>query len=179
MIQTPGAERTGKVAPLPDPIQFILSEHDRQLEVCDALETLISVLDLEPVSGRASALLGFLTVDLPLHIEDEERDLFPMLRARCGALGEMGEVLEQLAVEHEEDRELASLIVADLKALRDGRAPAHAVRFHSNARAFCELQRRHLIWENRLVLSLAARRLSAADKAELGQRMSERRMAAT
>ena len=175
MTQTTDAEKVAKAAPLPDPIKFILNEHDRQLEICDALETLISVLDLEPVAGRASALLRFLTVDLPLHIEDEEQDLFPMLRAHCGAQGEIGEVLDQLAVEHEDDRDLACPIVADLEALSEGRAPSHPLRFHGNARAFCELQRRHLIWENRLVLPLAERHLSVADKAELGRRMAERR----
>ncbi len=175
MSQTAGAEKSGDISPLPDPIDFILHEHDRQVEICDALETLISVLDLEPVRARAGALLHFLTVDLPLHIEDEELDLFPLLRARCEPSDEMAEVLDQLTLEHEEDRELASVIVADLTALRDGREPSHMVRFHSNVRAFCELQRRHLIWENRLVLPLARGQLSVADKADLGQRMIARR----
>ena len=177
MTQIAGAEKSDNISPLPDPIEFILHEHDRQIEICDALETLISVLDLEPVKARAGALLHFLTADLPLHIEDEELDLFPLLRARCGPSGEMAEVLDQLAQEHEEDRELASVIAADLTALRDGREPSHTVHFRSSARAFCELQRRHLVWENRLVLPLARTQLSAADQAELGQRMIARRAA--
>lgn len=157
MTQVHGAKGAG-AAPLPDPIRFILDEHDRQLAICDGLDTLISVMSLEPVADRVGALLHFLTTDLPLHIEDEELDLFPMLRSRCGAQGETGEILDQLATEHEEDRELANLIAADLKALHEGRAPNHPTLFHSNARAFCELQRRHLLWENRLVLPLAERR---------------------
>ena len=155
-------------APLPDPVRFILTEHDRQLANCDALETLISVMSLEPVEDKAGTLLRFLTTDLPLHIEDEEQDLFPMLRARCGVRGETGEILDQLAMEHEDDKELANLIVADLSALHDGCPPSQPILFHSNARAFCELQRRHLLWENRLVLPLADKHLRAADKSALG-----------
>lgn len=177
MTRSAGDGAARQPAPLPDPIEFIRHEHERQIEFCEALETLISVLDLAPVRDQAGKLRGFLIADLPRHIEDEEQDLFPLLKARCGQSGATAEILDQLASEHEDDRELAALIADDLGALHNGHTLADPTRFHYNARTFCELQRRHLIWENRLVLPLAGRQLSAADKADLGQRMTDRRAA--
>jgi hypothetical protein len=63
--------------PLPDPIQFILQDHDRQVEMCSRLEKLISASEAEPIAEWAVSLLSFLTGDLPLHVTDEELDLFP------------------------------------------------------------------------------------------------------
>jgi len=44
-----------------------------------------------------------------------------------------------------------------------------------NVRAFCEMQRRHLNWENRVVLPLAQTLLTEEDKQDLAQRMVARR----
>ena len=165
----------GAVAPLPDPVRFVFNEHDRQLEACSALEGLVNVMQLEPVEQRAATLLGFMTEDLPLHIEDEEQDLFPLLLSRRADRRDIEPMLAQLTAEHEDDKELARLIVVDLQAIAGGHALDQPARFHRNVRIFCELQRRHLVWENRLVLPMADRCLSLTDKTELGRRMIKRR----
>ena len=56
-----------------------------------------------------------------------------------------------------------------------GRQPADAVEFGHAARAFSVFQRRHLAWENGTVLPLARKRLTAADQADMGRRMADRR----
>lgn len=161
--------------PLPDPIQSIVQDHDRQLEICSGLENLISAQSAEPVAEWAISLHSFLTEELPLHVQDEELDLFPKLISRRPPASNLGEILEQLASEHEVDEGLADLVIKDLDAVAKGKSPEHPLRFQMNVRAFCEMQRRHLNWENRVVLPLAQTLLTEGDKQELARRMAARR----
>ena len=161
--------------PLRDPIAFIRHEHDRQFELCSALEDLVGALELEPVAEWAASFLDFLSRDLPLHIDDEELSLFPILAARHGSESELGVILEQLASEHDTDRGLADLIVEDLEVIAKGESPSQPARFFMNVRAFCETQRRHLNWENRIVIPWAETLLTEADKVDLGRKMAARR----
>ena len=67
-----------------DPIELIYRDHERIRRVCDKLNALAQDLD-GPVAPRLAAeVLRFLERDLPLHLADEEKDLFPLLRARAG-----------------------------------------------------------------------------------------------
>jgi len=163
------------MSPAPDPIGFVSWDHERQLEVCSGLEKLVSASPAEPVAEWAVSLLSFLTEDLPLHVQDEELDLFPKLISRRPPAGNLGEILEQLISEHEVDEGLADLVVRDLKAVARGGSPEHPLRFQMNVRAFCEMQRRHLSWENNVVLPLAQTLLTEGDKQDLAQRMAARR----
>ena len=161
--------------PYPDPIGFISWDHERQLEVCGGLEKLVSASPVEPAAEWAVSLLSFLTDQLPLHIQDEELDLFPILISRQAPTSNLGEILEQLLTEHEVDQGLADLVVDDLKAVAKGDTPDQPQRFQMNVRAYCEMQRRHLNWENRVVLPLAETLLTDADKQDLARRMAARR----
>jgi len=171
-LEAPPAE--SRKEPSPDPIQFILQDHDRQLEICSGLETLISASEAEPIAEWAVSLLCFLTRDLPRHVKDEELDLFPRLNARRPPESNLGDILDQLVAEHETDRGLADLVIEDLRAIAEGRPPEYPIRFQMNVRAFCEMQRRHLNWENRVVLPLARTLLTEEDKQDLAQRMVAR-----
>ncbi len=167
------------MATLQDPIEFILEEHDRQLEICDRLENLINALEFEPCARMAASLLGFLTEDLPAHIEDEEQDLFPMLASQRGNDQDLAIILDQLVSEHELDRSLVEPIVDSLGQIADGRALADSRRFCMDVRAFSVAMRRHINWENRVVLPAAERNLSEKDRARLGARIANRRQILT
>ena len=160
---------------LPDPIQFILQDHDRQVETCSRLEELISASETEPVADWAASLVSSLDRDLPLHVKDEELDLFPRLKSRRPPESNLGDILDQLITEHQTDEGLADLVIEDLRAIAEGALPEYPVRFQLNVRAFCEMQRRHLNWENRVVLPLAQRLLTEEDKQDLARRMIARR----
>ena len=163
---------------LQDPIAFILDEHERQLEVCDHLEDLMMNPDSEATKSVASAVFVFLTEDLPRHIEDEECDLFPALASRKDSHGDLPVILDQLVSEHELDRGLVEPIVEELRGIVDGQIPAGSKRFCVNARAFTEAMRRHLNWENRIVLPLAEKVLTEQDRREMGRKMADRRRSA-
>ena len=161
--------------PYPDPIGFITWDHERQLEICSGLEKLVSAQPAEPAAEWAVSLHSFLTEDLPLHVQDEELDLFPKLISRQPPASNLGEILEQLIAEHEVDEGLADLVIRDLARVATGASPEHPLRFQMNVRAFCEMQRRHLNWENRVVLPLAQSLLTEGDMQDLAHRMAKRR----
>jgi hypothetical protein len=107
MRKSPGVEASptgSRKEPLLDPIQFILQDHDRQLEICSGLEKLISASEAEPIAEWAVSLLSFLTRDLPLHVKDEELDLFPRLTSRRPPESNLGDILDQLVTEHRGSR---------------------------------------------------------------------------
>jgi len=160
--------------PSGDPIAFMLQEHDRQLDICARLETLISSDSSAWKVPTVSPLLQFLAEDLPIHIADEEQDLFPMLLARQESDPNLPVILDQLVSEHELDHGLIEPIMDDLRQLAEGRELTDRTRFCVQVRTFTEALRRHLNWENRVVLPIAERVLSAEDCAELGVRIAAR-----
>ena len=158
-----------------DPLGMILAAHARQRQLCDRLDELVKELEVEPVAELAHELLDFLKSELPRHTEDEERDLFPLLRWRCEPEDGIEHILDQLSSEHELDKDLVDFMVEDLELMASGHALPNPIRFLMNAKEFAETQRRHLSWENRTVLPIAERRLNAGDLADLGRAMAERR----
>ncbi len=160
---------------LGDPLDFIRDDHARQLRMCNLLDAFTEKLELEPVMPLASALLEYLTGDLPLHTEDEERDLRPALEERCEPEDNLDEVLKQLTKEHELNRDLVSFMIEDLEALADGRTLSNPVRLMMNVKEFSETQRQHVTWEERVLLPLARQRLTAEDLAAIGRNMAKRR----
>lgn len=160
---------------LGDPLEFIRDDHARQLRMCNLLDAFTEKLELEPVMPLASALLEYLTGDLPLHTEDEEQDLRPVLEQRCEPEDNLDEVLKQLTREHELNRDLVSFMIEDLEALADGRTLSNPVRLMMNVKEFSETQRQHVTWEERVLLPLARQRLTADDLANIGRNMAKRR----
>ena len=157
------------------PLDAIRHEHARQAILCDILDALSDARAFAARQASLAPVHTYLSEDLTWHTEDEEHDLFPMLRARCQPGDEIEAILGQLSREHALDRDLADFLCGDLAAClaRPGATPP--MRFFINARAFAETQRRHLGWENSLILPLARRRLSADDVSALGHAMAARR----
>lgn len=158
-----------------DPLGVILHEHRRQRKICDELDSLANSLGDRPVIERAKALLVYLTEDLPLHTEDEEMDLFPLLARRCVPEDGVDAILEQLSSEHTLDKDVVEFIVSDLKLVAGGMSLANPVRFYMNVHGFAVTHRRHLAWENQVVVPLARKRLTDTDIEELGRAMATRR----
>lgn len=157
------------------PLTAILSEHDRQLVISEWLLQLANDQRLRPVLEEAAALLAFLTRDLPLHHKDEEDDLFPMLRLRCTSEDAIDGILAELDRDHAAESFLIRDIDVDLGVIVDGRELENPGRFFTSLRIFAEGQKRHLLWENKVVLPLARRRLTRKDLEALGRNMAARR----
>ncbi len=160
---------------IPYPIEFLFTEHDRLRVVCAALERVADDCTAGDARENAAFALSYLENELPLHIADEEEDLFPLLERRCDPDDEIDTILDLLNDEHEADQEYQLRLLEPLRSIAAGRRPADAVEFGHAARAFSVFQRRHLAWENGTVLPLARKRLSEADQADLGRKMAARR----
>jgi hemerythrin-like domain-containing protein len=157
------------------PVDFLAAEHERQLAICDLLDHLAHNPRHAAASGELTQVRDYLVHELPLHTEDEEQDLFPVLAERCPKTDNVQEIFGLLRREHDTDKVLIDELVANLDALIGGQALADPSAFMANALAVSEAERRHLAWENAVVLPRALRHLTAEDCAALTRAMAARR----
>ncbi len=158
-----------------DPLHIILTEHDRQRRVAEWLWTHSDDQRLAPIQEQIATLLAYLTRDLLLHHRDEEDDLFPVLRARCVPTDGIETILAELDRDHAAESFLVRDIAVDLRVVAESRDLEAPARFFTGLRIFAEGQRRHLSWENRVVMPLAGKRLTRQDLETLGRNMAARR----
>lgn len=176
-----GKDPAAVVEPIPEnlfrePLDFVYADHFRQRVLCNVLEWLVSSDgDDGDATVQVAGALAYLKRDLPWHIEDEEQDLFPRLAARCSVEDRCNEILGILSADHAEDERLAAHLIAALEALAAGGSSRANPDLARTAGLFIGTQRRHLTWENGIVLPLARRRLQAADLAAMGRAMAQRR----
>ena len=108
------------------------------------------------------------------HHQDEEQDLFPLLRRYAGERGR-GDVLaalDELAHEHRSMDDVYARIRARLDDVAEARSPRLDIEQVAH---FAWLYRRHIMREEALAFGFAAEALTAAERAELGARMAARR----
>ncbi|WP_193368796.1 hemerythrin domain-containing protein [Pelagibius marinus] len=159
---------------LDDPLDFFFAEHFRQRELCNLLEEMARADRLD--RRLAAEVIAFLRHDLVLHIQDEEEDLYPMMRRRCPPEDEIERVFTALTAEHAGGRVLAERMNTGLEAaLREGRAGAAQSGLREAMLEFARSERRHLALENAVVLPLARRRLTPKDLEAMAVRMRARR----
>lgn len=158
-----------------DPIAFLFAQHDRQLVICAALDRLAAAPGDKSARETANLILGYAETEMPLHLADEEEDLFPRLIARCDPEDGLDNIIDQLEHEHETDSALYKRLEHELKIIASGDQPAHPEVFAADATAFAMLQRRHLNWENGTILPLARQKLTPEDLDDMRVAMSARR----
>lgn len=167
------------IEPLPpelvhEPLNWLFAEHYRHRQLCQLIERVGTATVL--LREEAQEILTFLRHDMPLHVIDEEDDLFPLLRRRCQATDELDTVLGALSAEHRDDLEHARGVIASLEAaLANGHSPA---RDRETRRLFTDYamhERSHIALENAVVLPIARLRLTAADLKSLSTRLAARR----
>lgn len=157
------------------PLDFLHGEHYRQRCVLGHLDQLAATDSDAARRAIAKAVLDFLKQDLPIHIADEEMDLFPRLRAQCAADDNVDALLGILTAEHEADEALAQAVATGLEQLLAGPRREITGELQAAIRAYVETQRRHLAWENAIILPLAAKRLQPADLRAMARSMAVRR----
>jgi hemerythrin-like domain-containing protein len=161
---------------LREPLEFMLADHYRQRAVLTLLDTLSRGRANSDVRRRvAQAVLAFLRVDLAHHVADEQSDLFPLLRRRLEPGSPLVGVIDQLQAEHAADADTIVRLGAMLGEMAAHPAAQADVRFRVAAGAFVHAQRRHLAWENAVVMPMLRAHLTSSDLRELGRRMAARR----
>lgn len=160
---------------LPDnPIGWFLAEHQRHRQFCELMRTAATakVFDEELTTW----LLDFVVHELAQHIGDEERDFFPMLRARALPEDDVNEVLGRLSGEHAKDLGHAQSVQGHLETCLRLRAPIGRSAVRRRAlEDFATQELHHLALENAVVLPLARLRLTPEDLETLGRKLAARR----
>jgi hemerythrin-like domain-containing protein len=150
-----------------DPLDWLAGVHAELRAVCTLLERLIGGATVD--AGERHAAAAFVGDVLPMHLRDEEEDLFPLLRRRCTEEDEIGRILGVLGAEHGQEGEHTARVVAIL---------ARTTLTASCRRtlvAFTRQQREHVAIEDGVVLPIARMRLGRRDLATLRGRMVARR----
>ena len=160
---------------LREPLDYLVADHYRQQRLCDALDLLVLSPECPAAALTAAAIVEYLVAEFPLHIADEETDLFPRLRARCLPADDVGDLLDGLEQDHAADTSLARGIASYLADYPSRQSGAGIPKFERLANAFVLTERRHLAMEADLLVPLARRRLSAEDLEQIGRAMAARR----
>ena len=158
-----------------NPLDMIYQEHEQQESVFAKLEQIADDLP-DSVDGNMVAEVSvYLKQNLALHIRDEEDGLFPLLAKRALPEDNYGAILAQLQLEHMVDESYAYELSAALEEIARGERPKDPNTLGHMLRACFESHRRHLAWENTIVLPLAKKRLTSDDLEELARVMRQNR----
>jgi hemerythrin-like domain-containing protein len=173
MSEVPASEKQNPLAR--NPLEVIASAHALQVQMCDAMERIADGLPDEVDRRLCAQVASCLEFDLPLHHQDEEHALFPLLKKRALPEDGVDKILDRLAAEHSSDNDFASEIAEALETLGQGGRPANPEMLGYMLRGFFERYRRHVQWENTLVMPLARLRLTRDDLETLQSQMNENR----
>lgn len=163
---------TAEIGALDNPLDFIAEDHMREREVCALIDRLVSAASIEQADFQQ--ILTFLEEQLPLHLADEEIDLFPMMRKRCEPEDEIEAVITKLHSDHDHALADAPTIVAILKDMVPT-SPRLTDAACQQMTEFAHQSRRHLILENAIILPIARARLTNEDLAVMKRHMLQRR----
>jgi len=157
---------------LGNPLDFFHEDHLRERQICATLDR-IAYGD-PPDPEDAASVRTFLEDELPLHLEDEELDLFPLVRRRCEPDAEIDRAIGRLSADHRHAEAETPKVMAVLGAIEAG---AHTMTEEERTAliGFAAHARRHLIFENAIILPFARLRLTPDDLETLRLRMLQRR----
>lgn len=156
-------------------LDIIEHEHHLQAQICDSLELIADGLPDGADRRLCAQVACALREELPLHHRDEECGLFPLIEQRALPGDGITEILARLAMEHATDESFASELLESLDTLSEGGKLKNPDMVGYMFRSFFESYRRHLHWENAVVLPLARSRLMPQDIAQLEEAMARNR----
>jgi hemerythrin-like domain-containing protein len=149
------------------PLDLIAHEHLVQAQLCDSLERIADDLPDNVDRRLCTKVIDSLKFDMPLHHRDEELGLFPLIEKRALPDDNIHDILARLALEHATDESFADELLESLAGLREGKRLKNPDMVGYMLRSFFESYRRHILWENAIVLPLARARLTREDLDEL------------
>lgn len=163
-----------------EPLEMLAACHERIEAQLRTLERLGPHLEKNGCDAEArsaaQAVLRYFDTSGKLHHEDEDHDLFPLLRTRAGLAGrpEVAAAIDELEREHQTMDAQWTRLHARLAGIAAGEARLDA----EEVARFAWLYRRHMDREATAVLPFARETLDTAQRASLGERMAARRKTA-
>lgn len=157
----------GPTCQTPDPIGLIAEEHALQRELCDLLEAVADGLPHSFDKALAVIAVSILEGSVPRHMRLEEEALFPALRDRVASDHPLHAALGCLQEEHERDGAMLVELTDALKSAAQQGSVSNPDMLGYMLRGYFDSQRRHIAWEDRVVLPIARQVLTAGDLAGL------------
>lgn len=160
-----------------EPLEMLAACHERIERQLETLERLGPHLETQGCDAQArsaaQAVLRYFDTAGRFHHQDEDEDLFPILRGRAAMAGrpEVAAVIEELEREHATMDAEWNRLRQRLAAIADGDARLDP----EDVSRFAWLYRRHMQRESAAVLPFAREALDEAQRASLGRRMAARR----
>lgn len=160
------------------PIAVLKHCHDRIRKQLATLDKLVPHLAAhgadEPARQAAAAVIKYFDQAAPLHHEDEEHDLVPMLQASAEGADAalLARLVPQILSEHQQMDGLWQGLHEELKLIAGGSA---ARLSEASVRRFGDMYARHMEIEEGNIAPMAKRLFSAGQMAQLGQAMQQRR----
>ena len=161
-----------------DPLGRLAADLDARARLCDLIETVADALP-SPHELLCLRVAAILRRDLPLYHADMDLGLFPLLLEHHADAAWIGRMLRRFEAEHA-DIEAMSDEIADLLEriglgeVREAERAAAGYAF----RAFFDLLRRRIAWDEHVVLPLAQETLSAEDRRRLAKTLAGNRQGA-
>lgn len=160
--------------PIENPLDCIADHHLAERQVCAEIDRFAAgdpdTLDRQNLAD----VIRFLSVELPIHLQDEAEDLFPTMRVRCEPEDEIDRVIDRLSAEHAHSGNETEVVLALLRSLQSS-GRSLTVEECGVLTNYAAHARRHLILENAVVMPIARARLMESDLVRIRQRMMLRR----
>jgi hemerythrin-like domain-containing protein len=137
-----------------DPLDALAHDHAFQLELCLLMEGLADSLPEGDII-IAAAVVPVLRQGVTGHMRFEEEVLFPLLRGHGAEVPQLHSITSQLAREHEADVDFLEEVAEALDAFAAEGVIENPEMLGYMLRFFFESQRRHIAWEDRVLIPLA------------------------
>ena len=157
------------------PLDYLLAEHMRLRAVCSLLRNAAEAGQLD--AECASVVTRFIKSALPVHREDEERDLFPALLKNARSADELGGTIETLKADHRRMEKIQAEVVEALAWDHPHSPLIIPPMVAQKLRDFADAELRHVAVENGIVLAIARARIGAKGLGDMAESMSARRRA--
>ncbi len=156
-----------------NPLDVLAEAHIDQIRLCNILEEIADGLPGTIDRRLCAQASGYLENNLIEHHRQEENGLFLVLEERLHADNDLPEILDRLREEHATDEGFASEIAEKLDQLASGSTLQNPDMLGYMLRGFFEIYRRHIHWEDTILMPLARERLDAADLVLVAERISK------
>lgn len=169
-ISTNNPQNRGKAR---NALDILAEAHIDQIRLCNILEEIADGLPGNIDRGLCAQASGYLENNLVEHHRQEENGLFLVLEERLNVDHGLPEILDRLRQEHATDEGFASEIAEKLTQLANGSTLRNPDMLGYMLRGFFEIYRRHIHWEDTILMPLAREHLDAADLDRVAERFSQ------
>ena len=159
----------GSICGSPQVFEIVAEEHALQRELCDLLESIADGLPHEFDTARACVAISLLQGSVPEHTRLEEEALFPILLRRLSENHPVARTLRFLEQDHHRE---AALVVEVTDALNTASNSRHDVNMEALGyllRGLFDVLRRHIDFEDQVVMPVAREVLTPQDLAAIQQ----------